>query len=583
LYRSIFLKKLEKEREKVFFKMRTLLAVGSLLSATSLQAEIIPDAGSILRQQQYQLQPPNQFPASEKEKVPTPPDNNGIRVTVRSFTFSGYEGLATEMELQSIVAGSVGKNLSYNELQAQADKVSAYLRQKGWFLAHAYLPKQDVTAGTIEIGITQGKSDGSISIKADKTVRINQSILRGMGKSATHIGQPINKQHLERAVLLINDLPGITARSFVAPGTKTGSSNVEITVSEGSLLKGAVWGDNYGNRYTGSWRGNAMLSVNDPFHLGDKMSLMITKSEGLTLGRIDYSFPIASNGMKGTLSYTGMRYKLIGDLASLEYKGHSNSIDAGLSYPLRRSRTSNITTAITYGYQALIDNRFSVDIHDRKLNTVTFRGKGDSYDTMLGGGYNNWNISATTGDFHESIADISSAKTEGQFTRFNFGLSRLQRLAKRATLDVSWSGQVALNNLDSSEELSLGGPNGVRSYPVGEASGDEGHIINTELRYNLPVPAAWGNVQLCGFYDAGHITIKKEETAISLGTATNLNSYWLQGVGAGLNYTSSPGNFALRLSWAHVIGENSGRSVKGKNSDGQKNDDRFWLESRIYF
>ncbi len=562
--------------------MRTLLAVGSLLSAASLQAETIPDAGSILRQQQSQLQLQNQLSAPQKEKVTAPPDNNGIRVTVKSFTFIGYEGLVTEMELQSVVAGSVGKNISYNELQAQADRVGAYLRQKGWFLAHAYLPKQDVTAGTIEIVITQGKSDGKISIKADKTVRINQSILQRMARHAAQVDQPINKGPLERTILLMNDLPGITARSFVAPGSQTGSSSVEITVTEGSLLKGIVWGDNYGNHYTGSWRANAMLSVNDPLHIGDKLSLMIIESEGMTLGRADYSVPIASNGLSGTLSYTGMRYKLIGDLSSLEYKGHSNSIDAGLSYPVRRSRTSNITTAITYGYQALIDNQFSVDIHDRKLNTVTFRGKGDSYDTMLGGGYNNWNVSATTGDFHESIADISTTKTEGQFTRFNFGLSRLQRLAKRATLDVSWNAQMALNNLDSSQEFSLGGPNGVRSYPVGESSGDEGHIINTELRYNLPVPAAWGNLQLCGFYDAGHVTIRKEETAIPLGTATNLNSYWLQGLGAGLSY-SSPGSFTLRASWAHVIGDNPGRSVKGNNSDGQSNDDRFWLESRIFF
>ena len=563
--------------------MTTLLAVGSLLSAVSLQAEVIPDAGTVLRQQQSQLQLPNQLPVSEKEKVPPPPNKGGIRVTVKSFTFSGYEGLATELELQAVLAGSVGSNLSYDELQAQADKVTAYLRQKGWFLAHAYLPKQDVTAGTIEIVITQGKSDGSVSIKADKSVRISQCILRGMGQSAAREGIPVNKQRLERVILLMNDLPGITAYSFIASGTRPGSSKVEIDVSEGALLKGVVWGDNYGSRYTGSWRGNAIISANDPFHLGDQISLKMTKSEALTLGRVEYSFPVGCDGVRGTFSYTGMRYRLIGDLVSLQYKGQSNSIDVGLSYPLSRSRTSNITTAITYGYQAMIDNEHDTDIRKRKLNTVTLRGRGDSYDTMLGGGYNNWDISVTRGNFHESIADISSTKTEGEFTRFNFGLFRLQRLAKRVTFDVSLSSQVALDNLDSSEEFSLGGPNGVRSYPVGEASGDEGHIINTELRYNLPVSAAWGSLQLCGFYDAGHITINKEETGILPGTATNLNSYWLQGVGAGLNYTFSSGKFVVRLSWAHVIGDNSGRSVTGKNSDGLSNNNRFWLESRIYF
>jgi hypothetical protein len=66
------------------------------------------------------------------------------------------------------------------------------------------------------------------------------------------------------------------------------------------------------------------------------------------------------------------------------------------------------------------------------------------------------------------------------------------------------SGQTASKNLDSSEKFSLGGINGVRAYPQGEASGDEGYRGTVELRHNV-MP----NVQATVFYDWGKVTINR--------------------------------------------------------------------------
>ena len=149
-------------------------------------------------------------------------------------------------------------------------------------------------------------------------------------------------------------------------------------------------------------------------------------------------------------------------------------------------------------------------------------------------------------------------------------------------MNLSWTGQAAFNNLDSSEKFSLGGPNSLRAYPVGEASGDEGHLLNADIRYNISLPPSWGSLQLDGFYDAGYIDINKEPVLIALGTATNRNSYWLQGAGLGFNYTSG-GKFAIRGSWAYAIGDNPGRSISGNNSDGRSDNYRFWLQSMLFF
>ncbi len=551
--------------------------------AVATNAASAPDSGQLLREQQPQRQLPQQLPKAEESKERQPLADSGVRVDVKAFRFSGYEGLATEPELQRVVAGFVGKSHSFGELQGVAEKVSAFLKEKGWFLARAYLPGQDVTSGTVEIAIVQGKVDGALTIKRTSSARIRDGVLRDIGKHAICPDQPLNEKRLERAVLLMNDLPGVTAKASLAAGAQPGSSGIEIDVTEGRLFTGNIWGDNYGNRYTGSWRGNGLLSINDPFRYGDQMTLMITGSEGLTSGRFGYTAPIGSRGLKANLAYTGMHYDIIsGSTQSLKPEGQSHSVDAGLSYPVLRSRTANISTSLTYSFKALTDSSSNVDTSDRQINSGVIGVSGDTYDTILGGGYSTWNISATTGHYHESIADANITRTQGAFTRYNFGVTRLQRLVDRTTINLSYSGQLSGDNLGSSEKLYLGGPSGVRSYPVGEGGGDQGHIFNVDLRYDIPAPASWGSIQAAGFYDAGFVSQRKFFTTVPLGTATNKNDYWLQGAGLGVNYSFN-GIFSLRSSWAHVIGDNPGRSMTGKDSDGRSEANRFWLQGMLFF
>ena len=114
-----------------------------LLCAGTLSAFAAPpDAGQLLREQQPQRQLPQQLPQPEVEKERPPVADSGIRIDVKGFRFTGYEGLIAESELQSLVAGSIGQSLSFSELQGVAATVTTYLKKKGWFLARAYLPKQ---------------------------------------------------------------------------------------------------------------------------------------------------------------------------------------------------------------------------------------------------------------------------------------------------------------------------------------------------------------------------------------------------------------------------------------------------------
>jgi hemolysin activation/secretion protein len=541
-----------------------------------------PDAGQLLREQQIQRQLPDQLPRSEAEHERQPMADTGERITIKDFVFTGYKGLASNDELQALVIGAVGKSLSFAELQGLVERVTSYLRGKGWFLARAYLPKQDVTAGIVEIAIVQGTSDGGIIIKRDNTVRLGESTIRGMADRAVRPGQPLNEGSLERSVLLMNDLPGVTAKASLAPGSAPGSTGVQIDVSEGSLLSGSFWGDNQGNRYTGTWRGNGLLNLNDPLRYGDQLTLLLTGAEGLKQGRVGYSLPLSSGGLRGNLSYTAMRYELTGDMAPLRSEGKSQVVGAGVGYPILRRRTANISANVSYEYKRLSDSAAGVETKSRTLHSGTLLLQGDLYDTLLGGGYTVWNAGVTTGRMQEGVADIGITNTEGGYRRFNLGLSRLQRVADGLSLNLLLSSQWALDNLDSSEKFGLGGPHGVRAYPIGEGYGDEGQILNVELHWDLPLPTKDMGLQLLGFYDVGHIRLYRTPWANAVSTATNKNDYWLEGAGMGFLYKYTEA-MKLKVTWAHALGGNDGRSVAGQDSDGRSDSHRFWLQAIISF
>jgi len=186
-----------------------------------------------MRSQVPQRELPETLPATD-EMMPIINTERGgeIRVMVKAFRFHGYEGLTTEVELQSLVAGNIGKTIDMDALQGVLDKVTAHLKTKGWFLAQAYLPEQDLVGGIIRIAIVQGKSDGAIRIKRNDSVRICEDRLEGFTRKGATPGEALNLKRLEHSLLLVKDLPGIHARSMISPGSVTDTSIVTFEVNE---------------------------------------------------------------------------------------------------------------------------------------------------------------------------------------------------------------------------------------------------------------------------------------------------------------------------------------------------------------
>lgn len=152
--------------------------------------------------------------------------------------------------------------------------------------------------------------------------------------------------------------------------------------------------------------------------------------------------------------------------------------------------------------------------------------------------------------------DDASSYTEGSYHKFNTDINHIRRLGNVCNLHLNFHGQLASKDLDGSEQFVLGGANGVRAYPQGEASGDSGYQATAELRYATPLP----NLTLATYIDWGEVELGK-----SYGQHRNL-----AGWGIGLQYARS-NDYYLRLDYA--------RKLNGEAFTSEENDKngRLWF------
>ena len=166
----------------------------------------------------------------------------------------------------------------------------------------------------------------------------------------------------------------------------------------------------------------------------------------------------------------------------------------------------------------------------------------------------------------------SGYSTDGRFDKYNIEAQRLQTLTAHLSLLVGFTAQVAGKNLTSTEQLYLGGPRGVRAFPVGEASGDEGVTGSLELRYLIPGVSIFGAaVQLSPFYDIGQVRLRKNPLASDTNNVRTLSAY---GIGLGVGKLDA---FSLRVDVAFP--GSGGDPV----SDTRERDPRFWAQLVTFF
>lgn len=457
--------------------------------------------------------------------------------------------------LAAELAPQVRADLSGAERQALAARIQARVRAAGRPYARAYLPaltEQDRAEGVaLRIGVVEGRY-GRVEVRG------NAAREAAPWLDALRPGRPIGDE-LEWQVQALSRLPGVAASAGLGPGGAVGEGDVELVVDQVRRWSLDARLDNHGNRYTGRARASLAGHVNGLLVFGDRL----TASGGGNSGRGwegagAYQFPLGRRGTRLQLSAGHHHYELGGEFAPLKAQGQVDSAGVAAIVPLTTQGPGRLTWDLGVEARRMRNAQRSVDIEDRRrafavssnLRAVAYPAAG----TAVWGGVGVEIGELQVRDPVSARLDAASARTAGQYLVLSADAAALKQWSTWSVL-LRGSGQIADRNLDGSRKFALGGARSVRAWPLGETAGDQGALLQAELR------CRWQSLEPFGFFDAGRVKFHHTPWDRGARGRTSSKGRSLAGAGVGVRWQHGPWSAEGTAGWRLAKEERHRRSV----------------------
>lgn len=546
-------------------RIALVFATGSLLSFSAQAAPpvgVAPTPGQVQTTLPTQSPLPNRSqPAAISQPGPTPSGvaPGGPAVKILGFAIQGNAVISSDV-LQAQISSYIGQTLTLAQLYDVADVLTRYYRAQGYGLADVSLPAQTLKGGTVKLQVIEGRI-GKIGFQNNGRTRT--SVLQRRAVSVQS-GDVYTDADAERAVLLMNDLPGEQAHAVLSPGTDYGTSDILFNVDE-TRYAGDTSIDDYGRDAIGRWRFNADANINSLTGSGDQLTAGITHAEAnlLNFGKLAYLLPTGASGSL-TASFNRAEYHVGGGaFAALGISGstqnsgltwqdavtrtqdHSLYLGLGVTHDTSKTETG-ATTLVTTNITLLQLTLFYTKQHEDQ-----------SYYSISG---NFWtNGKSIQGTPLKNDAEKAHAEVDGTY---------VQPFASTWEFIGQGTAVYSVEPLVDSDKYSLGGPGNVRGFQSAEARGDSGLFASGELQRNFTAhakfPLGWGF-----FLDSGKVWTKSTDP---LSTNYGIrDSVTLTSVGTELQLlpSSTGWNSRLQIAWA-VGGYRPSDDATGKGAGGDR-------------
>jgi hemolysin activation/secretion protein len=567
---------------------RILLATSTILLG-SVQVAHAQDSGARLQNLQREIDQRNNIsPAlptpEKKEKSAIVKEADTQKILVKSFKITGLSLISDEVA-QSAIASMRNQELSFLQLKEVGQQVADLYAAIGR-LAIAVIPEQDVEDGVIEIRIIEARV-GSIFIspaKDGKLLHIEERVANGFISKGNAAGQFLNLDQLNRSKALINELPGVSAEVALSKSQTDGRSDIQVFLEESPMVAARVDASNTGSASTGEIQTALSLNINNPRRVGDAVNIDAIRSEGSSFVTLKYWVPAGYDGLRIAPGVSALNYRSLSNFSSTISNGNAHVAGFYLTYPWIRDagnvRSINLSAEIK-DYQNFSNDIQSSAYGIKKLNAGIsgyWIGEKQSISYGINFGLGNLIIKNSTQLLNDQSQ--TGSQTTGDFSKLNLNLTFNSDLPiAKTTARLVMSGQLASKNLNSSEQMYLGGLDGVRAYPVAQGGGSQGLLASVEITHNYP-----NQLQLGAFVDMGIIQQYKLNWSSALqGNTQADNTYSLSAIGLLAKYAWQ--NFQLQSAMAFRIGDNPLRSSTGAqlNTDNRYNSVQVWLRGTYFF
>ncbi|MBN8521454.1 MAG: ShlB/FhaC/HecB family hemolysin secretion/activation protein [Alphaproteobacteria bacterium] len=498
------------------------LWIGLVVCVPHGSAQDIPSASDPARIRE-QIAPAPETPRASIE-IPAPSGPVGMPIpegaekylfTPSHIEVSGVRYLDPE-KITAITDPYANREMAVIDLYGLAQRITRLYQDAGYLLSRAIIPPQeiennqvvriDVIEGYIADVLTQGERYPAFPVRQ----MIDQ----------LKDGSPLNIHVLERQLLLLDQLPGLSVRAVLLPLDAVQAQDVEaggvalnlIFDEDPNQYMASV--DNYGSKFVGPWQAGvqADIATHWPYLAETSLSFQTTaQTHELKFLSAEQSIPVSSGGLRlvGALDYS--RSEPGFTLDPSDVFSRYRSVRLGVEYPFIISREKVLEGFTFLEAKNVESTLLSLPFYDDRLRV--WRG-GVRYQDTYGRGETKIDVTLSRGvdalgARPAGALNVSRAQGKPDFTTLDMNLRRRQSLSEEWEMRLGLSGQMASSPLLSSEEFGFGGISRGRGYDPSEITGDNGISGSLELVYtgfNVDTDyLTTASVQPFAFYDAGKV------------------------------------------------------------------------------
>ncbi len=479
---------------------------------------------------------------------PSPHDPRARRFQVHAFNMSGNTVFSSRT-LKTQLERFLDMELNLYDLNLAADTITAFYQERGYPLARAVIPPQRVVDGAVTVRIVEGRI-GKVSFTGN---RRHSAHFLAARTAPLAPGTLVTGEALERSMLLLNDIPGLSAKAVLDPGTEFGTTNAEVRVIE-KLVSGNVGINNHGRRETGQNKAEVALNLNSPFGFGDQLAFSGSSTEHklVRYWKFGYSAPLNTDGTRIAFGSSRAQYDVSGALAALGITGEIRTADITISHPFQRTRHTSQWFNVGVKQSHLTQTALGVPISDHKINVFNL-------NYLLNHVHEDTSVTSASLSLATNFKGVKTPQQrDALFGRLEADVSHTTPFFKEWDFYLRGNMVYSKDMLPDTEKFSLGGPGSVRAFRPSEVRGDTGYLATAELRHPFALAGRMGVFRLTA--DMGQVIYKMPGYSDS--------SDRLRSAGFGTSFYPFAGT-ALSFDFARKIGS-SGASNEGKRQ-------RFWI------
>jgi len=436
--------------------------------------------------QEYKIEESG-FTKTEIEEVST------LLVEIEEETIERH---VSDLEVQKLVwlirEQRSNRGITLGTIETVADRITQFYRERGFILAKAYIPQQEVRDGVVTLTLLLGTL-GEVEVHDNAYYDVNT-----LGSTFDDmLTQPVTSSAVEENLYLINDFPGVLVTGFFQPGAQVGDTKLNINVKNETQYDANVRFDNHGSEQTGLYRIYGEFFLHNPLGNADQLqvsTLLTGKPSNTTYYQIRYGSRLFSPRFK--LSIGGSTNDFVlgpgnSEIDDLGIFGKTIQADITASYTFKRSRKAsyygdliydNIESQTRLGGVGGADS----DQFDDIVNNLSFVLRYDELDEkrkILHQG----DFKLVSGKF----VDGFDGEQDENYYMFNLNYSLLTFLKvpfvdARSRIIYRASLQAASSALSSINQYSLAGPSRARGYPVNQFAADNAAYTGLDWIFDSP-------------------------------------------------------------------------------------------------